>query len=303
MVVIILSAVLMLIFQCAVSEVVDDFSECSDFFLDNQPPQIPGVLERGESQNHYKTICQRFNNVYTFATLYDTTSKIPVFSAYRYSGKGNFTRNKDLKNQNWTTESQLQDNEQAADDDYKNNTLNVNRGHLFPCSHAKDLDTAKSTFTLTNAVPQKVRFNSGSWARMENFTKHLMDSHCRDNNNKVSAYVLTGAVPGDETLNNRVNIPKMMWTAFCCYNSKNQSWFSKAHLAPNEDEDVKDKNKTILTESLKNLQDELKNTWVKGLKLFNEKCLMGGCGSGVRVGWPLIAGLAVQFLVCSWARH
>ncbi|XP_051949443.1 endonuclease domain-containing 1 protein-like [Xyrauchen texanus] len=271
MVVIILSAVLMLIFQCAVSDVVDDFDKCSEFFLDNQPPEIPGVLVDSKSadQNHFKLICQGAKDKYTFATFYNTTSRIPVFSAYTYSGKGNF--NRDQAKKPWSTEPQLDNSEQATDADYRTDPPNVNRGHLFPVCHAKDVPTAKSTFTLTNAVPQKVSFNGGSWGRMETYTKQLMDSHCLDNNNKVLAYVLTGAVPGTINLNNRVNIPKMMWTAFCCYNSKNQSWFSKAHWAPNVDEIVNQR--TIPTVSLINLHDHLKNTWGEGLKLFNDKCL------------------------------
>ncbi|XP_051949450.1 endonuclease domain-containing 1 protein-like [Xyrauchen texanus] len=274
MVVIILSAVLMLIFQCAVSDVVKDFDKCSNFFSDNQPPEIPGVLVDSKSadQNRYKFICQGAKDKYTFATFYDTESRIPVFSAYRYSGKGNF--NRDQAKKPWSTEPQLDNNKQAADDDYKNNKLNVNRGHLFPVCHAKDLDTAKSTFTLTNAVPQKESFNGGSWAHMEGCTMGLMETNCRDNNDQVSAYVLTGAVPAknplpQDMLNKRVNIPSMMWTAFCCYNNEKQSWFSAAHWAKNVDEDVNQK--MILTVSLKNLQDELKKTWGEGLKLFN-KC-------------------------------
>ncbi|XP_051526729.1 endonuclease domain-containing 1 protein-like [Myxocyprinus asiaticus] len=272
MVLIILSAVLMLAFQCAVSYVVDDFSKCSEFFLDSQSPHIPAVLEGGKSQNQnrYKIICQGANKVYTFATLYNTTSRIPVFSAYKYSGKGKFSRK--VRKQHWKIEPQLQQNEQATNEDYSEENrekMNVNRGHLFPVCHAKDVTTAESTFILTNAVPQKVSFNNGSWAHMEQCTKQLMDKHCLDTNNKVSAYVLTGAVPGNNKLNNRVNIPSMMWMAFCCCDSK-KNCFSKAHWAPNEDDENKNK---IQMKSLKELQDYLKNTLGKELKLFNDKCL------------------------------
>ncbi|XP_051526730.1 endonuclease domain-containing 1 protein-like [Myxocyprinus asiaticus] len=270
MVLIILSAVLMLAFQCAVSDVVDNFGKCTKYFMAGQPPQIEGILVDSKSadQNRYKIICQGAKKVYTFATLYDTTSRIPVFSAYKYSGKGKFSR---PNTSNWKIEPQLQQNEQATNKDYKNNNLNVNRGHLFPSCHAKDFTTAKSTFILTNAVPQKMHFNNGSWARMEQCTKHLMDKHCLNMSNKVSAYVLTGAVPGNNKLNNRVNIPSMMWMAFCCCDSNTNSCFSKAHWAPNEDDE--NKNKTIQMKSLKELQDHLKNIWVKELKLFNDKCL------------------------------
>lgn len=85
---------------------------------------------------------------------------------------------------------------QAVNEDYRNNNYNVNRGHLFPCCHAADEDTAESTFTLTNAVPQKISFNGGSWSRMEDENKNIMNS-CKNNNNEVLAHVLTGAIPGN----------------------------------------------------------------------------------------------------------
>ena len=130
--------------------------------------------------------------------------------------------------------------------------LKVNRGHLFPLQHAKDLDTQESTCILTNIVPQKESFNGGSWSRMETSVTDLMTANCKDNNNKVKAYVITGAVPSKTPENkmNDVNIPKLMWTAFCCKNKKGK-WVSNAHWADNK----KDENTqiTIPTISLSDL--------------------------------------------------
>ncbi|XP_018955722.2 endonuclease domain-containing 1 protein-like [Cyprinus carpio] len=180
---------------------------------------------------------------YTFATLYDTANRIPVFSAYEYTGVG-----ERRPGERWKIERQLEPSgadmkvpfvHQASNRDYcSSDTKNkqVDRGHLFPSSHANNNNTKKSTFTLTNAVPQKKSFNSGSWCDMENKVRDLMNKHCRhkEDNNRTSAYVLTGAVPGTDTMNDRVNIPSYMWTAFCCYNRN--SWVSQAHWAENVDE-------------------------------------------------------------------
>jgi hypothetical protein len=75
----------------ALSHVVVKFSDvpqCQKFFLEGKTPNLPGILVGGmvQNQNRYKPICQLFNNIYMFATLYDTTNRIPVFSAYTFSG-------------------------------------------------------------------------------------------------------------------------------------------------------------------------------------------------------------------------
>ncbi|XP_038842082.1 endonuclease domain-containing 1 protein-like [Salvelinus namaycush] len=177
------------------------------------------VQNQGQNQNRYKLICQKYKNIYRFATLYDTTNRIPVFSAYTFTGPPTDRR----PNQRWMIEPQIEYQHQAGDNDYKNSipSKGVNRGHLFPSSHAHDLDTQKSTFTLTNIVPQVVSFNGGSWNEMECKVKTTLNlsEHCRNNNNKTEAYVVTGAVPIINKLNNRVNIPDLLWTAYCCYNN------------------------------------------------------------------------------------
>lgn len=78
------SVLFLLAFSSVISKVVD-FSECRQFFFNGKPPVIPGILENLRSQKaQYKTICQKYGGLYKYATFYDTTNRIPVFSAYKF---------------------------------------------------------------------------------------------------------------------------------------------------------------------------------------------------------------------------
>ncbi|XP_067284675.1 endonuclease domain-containing 1 protein-like [Pseudorasbora parva] len=266
-------ALLVLGFPSIMAEVVDSFSKCSDFFIKNEPPEIEGVLKKSVSQDEdrYKLICQKYDGQYRFATLYDIREKIPVFSAYKFTAI--YKKNPHIP---WMIEPQLEplDGEmsepganQAVPGDYWNQKT-LDRGHLFPNSHAADEINAESTYTQTNSVPQESSFNSGSWKLTEQSVRELMNSNCRDQNNKILAYVLTGAVPGNTRLNNRVNIPSYMWTVFCCYNAKLKAWESKAYWAENKKE--KDP-KPIDAKTVEELEDFL---WKKFKKssLLSDDC-------------------------------
>ncbi|XP_059411178.1 endonuclease domain-containing 1 protein-like [Carassius carassius] len=275
----VVSLLLVFGFSFIKTELVDSFSTCSDFFLNEQPPVIPGILENSTSQdnNRYKLICQKYQNAYRFATLYDTQEKIPVFSAYRYTGSY-----KGRPHNPWMIEPQLETYgaamrepcvNQAFPGDYwaqKSMTqAQLTRGHFFPNCHAADRITAESTFTLTNTAPQYDSFNKGSWNKTEITVRTTMNSHCRNESDHISAYVLTGAVPSgpkSKLLNKRVNIPSSMWTVFCCYNSKTSTWESQAHWANNKDE--KNKENTIKPRSVEELQEFMKETY-GSLSLFH----------------------------------
>ena len=91
------------------TDVVNDVSKCDEFFLNKSPPEISirghKVLEKGKilNQNRYKPICQIYKNAMRFMTLYDRDNKIPVFSAYKYTGHTG-TR---PKNPSWRTEPKV----------------------------------------------------------------------------------------------------------------------------------------------------------------------------------------------------
>ncbi|XP_069574096.1 endonuclease domain-containing 1 protein-like [Brachyistius frenatus] len=250
------------------AEVVYSLSVCDSFFLEGTPPQIPGILKGGKilNQNQYKPICQTYKNKRMFLTLYDINNKIPVFSAYKYRGEQERGRPK----KGWMIEPQLETeranksmtrqdkrktyDHQAVDDDYKHNGI-FDRGHIFPSSHAFDKEEKRSTFTLTNIVPQAGSFNKGSWNRMETCIKCVMDRHCRDSNGHHEGFVVTGAqASSDDTLNDKVNVPSRLWSAFCCYSADTETWIASAHWGHNVPDSPED---YLPTRTLAELHDEL----------------------------------------------
>ncbi|KAF0029044.1 hypothetical protein F2P81_018149 [Scophthalmus maximus] len=241
-------AALVLLFSSigpSVAEVVPLIAQCQQFFLQNNPPEIPGILVGGNilNQNRYKPICQTLASTVTFVTLYDITNKIPVFSAYKYNGISLVPRPKTI----WKIEPQLENpnnnanmrkdnggvyNNQAGTKDY-NNQQGFDRGHLLPSCYGFSQDDKKSTFTLTNIVPQVDTFNQGSWSNMENCVKCIMDLYCVNNNGVTEGYVVIGAQPGNNFLKNKMNIPSMLWSAFCCYSHSQGMWIASAYLGDN----------------------------------------------------------------------
>uniref|UniRef100_A0A3Q3WMK0 Uncharacterized protein n=1 Tax=Mola mola TaxID=94237 RepID=A0A3Q3WMK0_MOLML len=245
------------------AEVMGSISDCAEFFLQDTPPCIPGVLEGGRNlnQNRYKTICQTWNNKRRFVTLYDTNNKIPVFSACKYKRPDASPRPKTK----WKVEPQTY-NYQAGDSDYKN-ASGFDRGHLLPSSYGANQDDRISTFTLTNIVPQVATFNQGSWRRMESCIKCVMDKYCV-NSNSVEGFVVIGAQPStNNTLNNIINIPSMLWSAFCCYSDKEGKWLASAHWGEN----VPDQFTHLQTKTLAELHDKLR-TSTSGL--FSHICII-----------------------------
>ena len=130
---------------------------------------------------------------------------------------------------------------QATTYDYTNKT-DYDKGHIFPSSHAHNEKDKIATFTLTNTVPQAKTFNQGSWRKMEQCIKCVMHEYCFNQHNQLEAFVVTGAISSaNENLNNKVNIPKTLWTAFCCHSKAKDQWLASAHWGDNVKENPKDK--------------------------------------------------------------
>ncbi|XP_051989337.1 endonuclease domain-containing 1 protein-like [Xyrauchen texanus] len=263
----------------ALTEVVTSFSTCPQFFWKDQngkavTPTIFTQVTNG--YDHYQKICQRYKNLYQFATLYDTAHRIPVYSAFNFTGiqkcsrKNSWLIEPRLDDINgspeMTTESNVKNlgQKQAINDDY--DKTGYDKGHLYPVSQADDQCTAFATFTLTNAAPQHLRFNRGVWNQMERAVLNYMNTNCQLNNN--IAYIVTGTVPSNPSklMNNRVNIPKYFWNAFCCFDKNCKKWVSKAHKGPNDDTG------TLLELSLNNLEAGLSQDYGQAFSVFGGQC-------------------------------
>ncbi|KAA0709972.1 Endonuclease domain-containing 1 protein [Triplophysa tibetana] len=268
---------LALSFPGIVSKLEDKLTKCGDFFFEEESPLIHGILENSEPQNNdYRVVCQKYKNKIRYATLYDTGKKIPLFSAYKYTGTKVFVKQESL--QTWMIELELEPKDaemsvpfenQARNKDYWiKNTYKYFPGTLFSMSHTADEETAESILTLTNSVPQTNGFRDGIWNLVDQTTKESMENDCIDNNDNLVAYVMTGAVPGNTMLNQRVNVPSYMWTAFCCYNSTTTSWVSKAYYTENK----RKKATKIKLKSLEDLQGFLTTKLGGKVELFKNNC-------------------------------
>ncbi|XP_038011425.1 endonuclease domain-containing 1 protein-like [Motacilla alba alba] len=253
------------------SEVVKSFAECPQFFYaettpsDDLTPKNPAW------------ICQRYNNSYHYATLYDRDKRIPVYSAYKYQpeevkrphkwwfvepqliGKNNLKemeREVVLIQHNFTLD-EIQKS-QAVNADY--NVTGFDRGHLCPTGHMDTKEGKTATFTLTNAVPQGSILNNGRWNNYEHQTMIEETKGC------TSTYVITGAVPGNTYISNkRVNVPSHIWSAACCLVDEEpaDAWGA---IAEN------DKNEVVVLR-LGDLEKRLTELYkVKTITLFNNTC-------------------------------
>ncbi|KAF4074883.1 hypothetical protein AMELA_G00228360 [Ameiurus melas] len=276
-----LSVVLLLLpLSLCLAEVVEDFIEsCPQFF-----PTLNGEISppTGFIGSQYKQICQTLNDKPEFATLYDTTNKIPVYSAYRFTGLKDCTRRRGdwfiepqlntYTESNMATESaarkQPQIDNQAKNADYVGS--DYDKGHLAPVLHANSQNCSDATFTLTNAAPQNSSFNRGKWKVTEREMAVFLNNSCITKD--LRAYVVTGVVPGnkvlkeDDVTNNSVRIPSHFWTAFCCLDQNNTHQSSGGYIGENINNDVNGP----LTRQ--NLEDELNILYGINVTLFG-----GGC--------------------------
>uniref|UniRef100_A0A3Q4MFJ0 Si:dkey-243k1.3 n=1 Tax=Neolamprologus brichardi TaxID=32507 RepID=A0A3Q4MFJ0_NEOBR len=245
--------------------------KCKQFFYNKHVPKW--------TSNHVH-ICQKYKDSYHFATLYDTTNRIPVYSAYVVEDNKETERH-----DTWMVEPQLVNEEfeevmmtedslkekhpkldpkeigtkQATDDDYNKRPDGYSRGHLNPSSHHAG---KRATYTLTNIVPQNHELNQGLWSQHEAKLKRLAKD------NKMNVYVLVGAIPSERNWIKRdnqpgVNIPEYMWVAYCYCDKK--SCKSGGATAKNDENNIDEF-------TLSELHNFLKNHKKIAGQLFDNKC-------------------------------
>ncbi|XP_030635063.1 endonuclease domain-containing 1 protein-like [Chanos chanos] len=236
-------SLLWLLYGLAQGEVVPSFLQtCGQFFANPGGGRTSPTVIAGPS---YEQICQVRQNVYEFASLYDTANKIPVYSAYEFVGHAtcgrkstwfiepqldNPTLPKDMSTEG-SVPPQVRGNNQALNTDYDGS--GYDRGHLCPVYHRDTQSCADSTFTLTNAAPQDPSFNRGQWKKLEKRVATFLIQNCLPN----TAFIVTGVVPSRgataKFINNRVNVPSHFWSAYCCLDNNLRPLWSQGYLGVN----------------------------------------------------------------------
>ncbi|XP_078342611.1 nuclease-like isoform X1 [Oculina patagonica] len=171
-----------------------------------------------------KYICQPGNQQTYYATMFDERLGIAVYSAYKLTQeKVNFLKGRPTKSWKQTPGIKNQGNGGIY---YKSG---FDKGHLFACKTASfKLESSISTFTYTNAVPQRPGFNRGSWKAFERKIRQF-GKICTGPLLKGVLYLITGVsfvdIQGDppqanpgpiKLLFTRIAIPNSMWTAGMC---------------------------------------------------------------------------------------
>ncbi|KAJ7990206.1 hypothetical protein DPEC_G00297910 [Dallia pectoralis] len=231
----------------------EDVPECTAYFYQGKVPSL-GATTPGTAR-----LCQRFNNKYHFATLYDTNHRIAVYSAYLFepsNGGGrekrwfvepqlvNLTWGEEMKDGYWLGKDYpgvFLGERQALNEDYK--YTGFDRGHLNPNGHHA-VPGRNATFTLTNVVPQNPQLNQKAWAQHESQLTSLFNGQC------AKAFVMVGAVP---SLDNwivkdnvrRVNIPEYIWNAYCCVDNNGKPVRSAGATALNTEQNRVDQHSLL----------------------------------------------------------
>ncbi|XP_042280405.1 endonuclease domain-containing 1 protein-like [Thunnus maccoyii] len=254
----------------ATAEVVTSFTTCNNFFFNHQPPN-------GTLGTQYKMICQKTEDGYEYATLYDTDNKIPVYSAYDFQGIR-------TKTADWDIEPQLDDQNggdfmasegkvnrylrgknQALDEDYAGTSNVYDRGHLLPVHHRHSQASPDATFTLTNAAPQHKTFNRGQWKATERVVANMLTINCL--NRGFHAYIVTGVVPGNAHIGKQVNVPSHFWSAYCCRDNNDRLQLSGAFYGDN------DQTNTVTTTTIAGLDGVLTTLYgLTSFEVFANKC-------------------------------
>nr|XP_020142434.1 endonuclease domain-containing 1 protein [Microcebus murinus] len=98
---------------------------------------------------------------------------------------------------------------QALNTDYLDS--DYQRGQLYPFPLGGDFQRA--TFALTNSAPMTQSFQERWYMNLNSLVDRALTPQC---GHGEDLYIITGAVPSDHKVKDRVAVPELVWLAACC---------------------------------------------------------------------------------------
>ena len=146
----------------------DGFAACSGMF--------PGGVVPAPQSQTVQDICKQAGEHVLFAIRYDTTRKTPNWAVHVLTPDlmAQITTNSGtMKRPRFTPDAAITADDQAVDKSYLKS--GYARGHITPANDMSwDKAAYDATFHFSNVVPQKQRFNAGTWLGEEDaFRKYV----------------------------------------------------------------------------------------------------------------------------------
>lgn len=153
-----------------------EFSECRQFFANEQPPAI-------EHKQDLKTRALCFSS---FAVLHSGKSHTPIYVAEKLNRESVMAAKDNERANRFFADARLPRSERSELDDYKNS--GYDRGHMAPAGDMATEEGMAQSFSLANIIPQAPQNNRKTWASIEKATrKYVMRA-------RGDVYVITGPV-------------------------------------------------------------------------------------------------------------
>uniref|UniRef100_A0A4W4G892 Si:dkey-85k7.11 n=1 Tax=Electrophorus electricus TaxID=8005 RepID=A0A4W4G892_ELEEL len=204
----------------------DSFKECRQFLYMRTPPA-------GIQGTNMKRICQRYGDKPRYATLYDSShGQGRMDTPWMYEPQ--LATVEDSPNMQILPPSgkldPLLEESQALLEDYFDAAA-YERGALNPDQHQAESQDKAATYTLTNVVPQITDFTKGSWEAYIDRVRRRLNNFCRG-----VAYMVTGVTISGVTIRrggqDRLAVPKHLWSAYCCPRYERNSPYEVRYMFP-----------------------------------------------------------------------
>ena len=150
-----------------------------------------------------------------FVVCYDPAHKIPAWVGYALT-KEDSLKKATSRQGSFHADAALERGQRAENADYSHS--GYDKGHMAPANDfTRSVEAMKSTFVLTNAVPQKHGLNGGQWAQLEKAVHELASA--RGTVWVFSGPVFAGKTPMKTIGPDKVAVPTHTYKVVLCVHS------------------------------------------------------------------------------------